>query len=30
MGLSVVDLMDCDTVVFAEDALKRLNEVLAQ
>jgi large subunit ribosomal protein L4 len=30
MGLSVVDLMDCDTVVIAEDALKRLNEVLAQ
>ena len=30
LGLSVVDLIDCDTVVIAEDALKRLNEVLAK
>ena len=29
MGISVVDLVDCDTVVIAEDAIKRLNEVLA-
>ena len=30
MGVSVVDLVDCDAVVIAEDAIKRLNEVLAQ
>jgi large subunit ribosomal protein L4 len=30
MGVSVVDLLDCDAVVIAEDAIKRLNEVLAQ
>jgi large subunit ribosomal protein L4 len=29
LGLSVVDLLDCDTVVIAEDAIQRLNEVLA-
>jgi large subunit ribosomal protein L4 len=30
MGVSIVDLVDCDAVVIAEDAIKRLNEVLAQ
>ncbi len=30
LGISVVDLLDCDAIVIAEDALKRLNEVLAQ
>jgi len=30
MGVSVVDLMDCDTVVISEDAIKRLSEVLAK
>ena len=28
LGLSIVDLLDCDTVVISEEALKRLNEVL--
>ena len=30
LGVSVVDLLDCDTVVISEAAIKRLNEVLAQ
>ena len=29
LGVSVVDLMDCDTVVMSEPAVKRLCEVLA-
>ncbi|NIL99600.1 MAG: 50S ribosomal protein L4 [Acidobacteria bacterium] len=29
MGVSVVDLLDCDAIVISEDAIKRLNEVLA-
>ena len=30
LGVSVVDLLDCDTVVISEAAIKRLSEVLAQ
>jgi len=30
LGVSVVDLLDCDSVVISEDAIKRLNEVLAR
>ena len=29
LGVSVVDLLDCDTVVMSEAAIKRLSEVLA-
>jgi ribosomal protein L4 len=29
LGVSIVDLLDCDTIVISEEALKRLNEVLA-
>jgi large subunit ribosomal protein L4 len=29
LGLSIVDLLDCDTLVASEEAVKRLNEVLA-
>lgn len=30
LGLNIVDLLDADTVVFAEDGLKELTEVLAR
>ena len=30
LGVSVVDLLDCDTVVMSEAAIKRLSEVLAK
>ena len=30
LGVSVVDLLDCDSVLISEEAIKRLNEVLAQ
>lgn len=30
MGVSIVDLLDCDTVVVSEEALKKLGEVLAR
>ena len=30
LGVSVVDLLDADTVVIAEDALQRLSEVLVR
>jgi len=29
LGVSIIDLLDCDTIVISEEALKRLNEVLA-
>jgi large subunit ribosomal protein L4 len=29
LGVSVVDLLDCETLVISESALKRLSEVLA-
>jgi hypothetical protein len=30
MGVSIVDLLDHDTLLFSEPALKQLNEVLAR
>jgi large subunit ribosomal protein L4 len=30
MGVSVVDLLDCDAILISEDAIKQLNEVLAR
>jgi hypothetical protein len=30
LGLSIVDLLDHDTVLFSEDALRRLGEVLGR